>query len=1363
MRRAAPDSPIDVHAATAPAGTRGLPQQRYQLSSEGAELATSVRRYIDGNNFTRASEKLTEAEVSIVKEALLWQDQRGNTLLHTCVEAEGNSRHTPNAEEAQKLIVFLLRRRANVNAQNNRGETPLHVAAQAGNLDVCRLLHKFQGDLDIRRTVDKRRPEDVAQHFGHNSVFEFLESIRLRDGGGGGSGNSPLVGTASAAHGLSRSTTPRQAASTAPTSAGPLTLQLPAQATTALSDGSTSQTPLDDTRRSSSEGTNVDDNSHNYTSHPITPASVHTVNVPPRPNTAQQLHMQAPRVLAMNSKLQQRFTNDDGRRHKESQENKWKLDEFREKNRRLTTELRIRSLHSVEELEAAERRRLSADATATLLRVELQERAAVDWISVAAQLHSTDELLQQCRADFDASKLSNEQLAANITELEETNTEQVTQLTAVAESLGALRDEHISLQEETAVLKEKHEASQAQLLALEETCSVVTLGRDQIAAEMVLLTTSHKELEKKFSELTVAVSELEASSDATVKEKTAEVERLTQLLEVNAVQRSAEKSALQASWNESKLEAASLREALTSALSEIDLLRAAAAAAPTADVAASTTTSRAPTPRVESPSRAAASAEELAELRGRAEAATKELILSQQMVATTAAQLATKVSEMTAMAAALSDAQKSASRLSTELQQAKSELGEADAARVRLQLEADDLRRIVTSISDGAASPTGEADLISSTSRASMQQDPQRTDPSESPSVAAMNDLKKQLAHEKQQASKRIAQAEAITAAARKDLAANSMQLIQLKQQLDTTSLELQEQISARNAEHLESTETKAALSASLHETRSSLTAAEKRHSDLQHKSTSLFNAEEGRLQLESTIAELRLELSTIRANRQETLTELRHAKASADTAEKHQQRRDTELEELRNAHNIALLQLEDLNRIRGDNAILTAERNDFKRDAQEVKSVFVLLEKDHDLQLERVTKLEEELYDLKKRYTTDHQLSQRLRLGLEESMMRKEVALVQWEAVMCLQQSIASSIMESAVHAFRLSANHAQQAAVQRSSLPTGPRRLVMDPTATMMRPQSATSTAASSLAVRAVSALRSQQSDAAPSHEAPPPHPHPPARPSSATVRRDLEDAELGIAHDDSAEDLVPPPAAQDQQKLLRHNRPLSAALHGRQTHAVVEVLEPSNRVSFTYQRVGPFLYSTSHESVREFYVNQCEIHRVRPIPDIVALLPDDRDLLSRPVAEGGGNHQTTDDSSCSVESVRHISVANIKTLCRSSCRAVLDLFHICPRIQVLDLSGTSSSDAAVLYLVVSSDAAVLYLLVTLEVLCGYTPESPYSASVVGNSAAGDGGNSWRSRLQSLCTLKELTLNGTLVSDVQLLCGIASNRFSD
>jgi hypothetical protein len=1329
MRRG--DSPIELHAATAPAGTR-LPQRR--LSSEGAELAAAVRRMIDSNNFGRGCELLTGSEVSHVKEALVWQDQRGNTLLHTCVEAEGNSRHTPNAEEAQKLIVFLLRRRANVNAQNNRGETPLHVAAQAGNLDVCRLLHKFQGDLEIRRNVDKRRPEDVASHFGHHTVFEFLESIRLRDGG---SGSSPLVGLGSSTHGVpSRSTTPRQAApGTASTTAQrPPKLQPPPHV--AHSEGGTPQSPLDGAAQSSVDAMQgMDEHSH-FPLHPVTPTNITASSAPPRPTSA-LLPAQAPRALTMNSKLQQRFTNDDGRRHKESQENKWKLDEFREKNRRLATELRTRSLQAVEELEAVERRRLSSEAAAAVQRLELQERAAVEYITISIELRNTNDTLRQCRSDADAAAIQNAALAATIAALEDAAAEQTSHLTAVAESLGALRDQHIELEEEMAALKETHQSTLATLSSLEANFLATTEARSTLVNELAQLTAAHHLLEQQSKELNDLVAKLQSSSESALSEKSAEVERLTQLLNVTTVQHAAEKGALQASWNESRLEAAALREALTSAMNEVAAVRFAGTSV---DAAVSP---RAPTPAANSPRRVTAM--EIEELRGRAEAATKALAESQQIVTSTAAQLAAKSAECVGIATAHSETQQFCSRLSTELKQTKSELSESEAARVRSQLELDDLRRIVATIGDGAAP---EGDLISNASRASIQTtDPQHAE-QQPESITAIQELKKQLAHEKQQSSKRIAQAEALTAAAKRDLAAATKQLSLLKDQLESTGAELTEQISARNSERAAFSEQDATLRCTLNETRSSLTAAledmkqrlagsEKRYADLQQKSTSLFNAEEGRLQLESTIAELRLELSTIRANRQETLNELRSAHANAQSAEKARQRSDAELDEVRSAHKVALLRLEDLERIRGDNAILTAERNDFKRDAQEAKSVFVLLEKDHDMQLHRVTCLEEQLHQIKKSFGSDACAAQRRQLELEEVVMRKEVALVHWEAMMCLQQSIASSIMELAVHAFRLSAN--AQSTTQRSLIPPGPRRVVMDPTASTMR-SNAPNTATSSLAVRAVSALRNQYSDTSSndSTATPPaaPQPHPPARPSSATVRRDLEDAELGIAHDDSADDLLPPPVHILHSQ--RHNRPLSAALHGRQTHAVIEVLEPSHRVSFSYARVGPFLYSTSHESVREFYVNQCDIHRVRPIPDVVALLPEAKDLhaVIPSVAEGGEN-----GPSSSAGTVLQLSVANLKTLCRSSCRAVMDLFYLCPNIQLLDLSGTSSSDAA-----------ILYLLLTLEVLCGYEPESPYAAS------AADVANSWRHRLQCKCSLKELILNGTLVSDVQLLSSLAS-----
>ena len=63
---------------------------------------------------------------------------------------------------------------SDVNARDDNGETPLHVSAGSGHLDVVRLLMEKGADL-FAEDKEGRTPSTCAQLFGHKEVEKCLQ------------------------------------------------------------------------------------------------------------------------------------------------------------------------------------------------------------------------------------------------------------------------------------------------------------------------------------------------------------------------------------------------------------------------------------------------------------------------------------------------------------------------------------------------------------------------------------------------------------------------------------------------------------------------------------------------------------------------------------------------------------------------------------------------------------------------------------------------------------------------------------------------------------------------------------------------------------------------------------------------------------------------------------------------------------------------------------------------------------------------------------------------------------------------------------------------------------------------------------
>lgn len=93
-------------------------------------------------------------------------DDGERALLLSCAAEDGYLR----------LVDFLVahHRVTLLNTKNASNDTPLHLAAKGGHLDICQLLVRA-GALTRVKNSQKSTPAEVAQEQGHNDVFGFLD------------------------------------------------------------------------------------------------------------------------------------------------------------------------------------------------------------------------------------------------------------------------------------------------------------------------------------------------------------------------------------------------------------------------------------------------------------------------------------------------------------------------------------------------------------------------------------------------------------------------------------------------------------------------------------------------------------------------------------------------------------------------------------------------------------------------------------------------------------------------------------------------------------------------------------------------------------------------------------------------------------------------------------------------------------------------------------------------------------------------------------------------------------------------------------------------------------------------------------
>ena len=106
-------------------------------------------------------------------------DSKGFTALHYVISSEGIKGRTQlhaacHAEDANEIIHLINDCGAEINVQDNNGNTPLHIASQSGNCDVITLLMTLGADEMILNN-DSRIPLVVAENMGHKDTLDLLD------------------------------------------------------------------------------------------------------------------------------------------------------------------------------------------------------------------------------------------------------------------------------------------------------------------------------------------------------------------------------------------------------------------------------------------------------------------------------------------------------------------------------------------------------------------------------------------------------------------------------------------------------------------------------------------------------------------------------------------------------------------------------------------------------------------------------------------------------------------------------------------------------------------------------------------------------------------------------------------------------------------------------------------------------------------------------------------------------------------------------------------------------------------------------------------------------------------------------------
>lgn len=101
-------------------------------------------------------------------------DQHGRTLFHHAV------RQGRDDGQAQLIIGLLIELGGDVDAVDNDGQTPIHIAARLGLPEIAELLIVADADVEVRNSSG-RTPLEVAEEFRLEQLADIGQSQRLKD------------------------------------------------------------------------------------------------------------------------------------------------------------------------------------------------------------------------------------------------------------------------------------------------------------------------------------------------------------------------------------------------------------------------------------------------------------------------------------------------------------------------------------------------------------------------------------------------------------------------------------------------------------------------------------------------------------------------------------------------------------------------------------------------------------------------------------------------------------------------------------------------------------------------------------------------------------------------------------------------------------------------------------------------------------------------------------------------------------------------------------------------------------------------------------------------------------------------------